>query len=211
MSLVQSRISLRADVHSLDKIIFGSVADLVNPPVSREKDTLIIACSELAAGPDCISFGKRERFLVLQHLAGSIPSENECEKHDGLSCDSVQQLFDKYEFRHVIVCGYLGCGAVARWLQPESKKDPDTGGFRRRFETGTRRLVDASYSPDSCSKRFELMIFEHVLCQIENLLTHSFVSERIRAKTTSIYGWVVDDESSRVYGYSHDQSAYLPI
>lgn len=211
MALVKSRISLRADIHPFQKNVFGSVAGLVHPADCRERDTLIITCSELGVAPDYISFGTPERFLFLQHIAGSIPSKAECEASDGLCCDGIEKLFGKYEFRHVIVCGHLDCGVIARWLLPAEAGVRDAGDFRRRFETGTRKLVDNNYFPISSSERLRLMIFEHVLCQIENLLTHSFVSERVRAGMTSFYGWVVDDESARVFGYCPDESAFSHI
>ncbi len=211
MSLVKSRIPLRADLHDFPKNVFGSLAGLVNPTISREKDTLIIACSELGTAPDAISFANRERFLILQHLAASIPSKAECETCQGLSCEPIQQLFDKYDFRHVVVCGHLGSRVIPYWLQPAAKEVSDVGSFRRRFETGTRSLVDNNYFPNSLSERIELMIFEHVLCQIANLLTHSFISDRVQTDKSSFYGWVIDDESARVYGYCADQSAFVLI
>ena len=213
MSLVKPRIELTADLHQFSKDVFGSITGLVRPLVARKKDTLIIACSELGTAPDIISFGKPEQFLILQHLAASIPSKSECEIYDGLSCEGLEQLFDKYEFRHVIICGTLGCGVIPFWLQPAEKRDSDAdiGGFRQRFEMGTRKLVDENYFPESVAERLELVIFEHVLCQIDNLLSHTFILDRVRTRTTSFYGWVIDDKSTRVYGYDPDESAFRLI
>ena len=179
MSIVKPRIALRTGLHQFHKDVFGSITGLLRPPVAREKDTLIIAPSELGAAPDYVSFGKPERFLVLQHLAASIPSKSECENHEGLSCEDLEQLFGKYEFRHVIICGHVGSGVIPFWLQPALEGDADIGGFRRRFEMGTRTLVDENYAPDSIAERIELMIFEHVLCQIDNLISHPFIFERV--------------------------------
>ena len=78
MSLVKCKVSLRSNLHSFPENSFGSVADLVRPS-SRERDTLIIACSELGSAPDYASFANRERFVILQHLAASLPSKAECE------------------------------------------------------------------------------------------------------------------------------------
>ena len=97
------------------------------------------------------------------------------------------------------------------WLQPAAQGDADFGGFRRRFELGTRDLVDKNYFPKSVSERIKLMIFEHVLCQIENLQTHPFVASRVQAQTTSFYGWVVDGDSARVFGFSPEESAFVLI
>ena len=207
MSLVKCKVSLRPNLHSFPKNSFGSVADLVGP-ASRERDTLIIACSELGSAPDYASFANRERFVILQHLAASLPSKAECEMYDELCFIAIEQLFYKYDFRHVIVCGHLSGGAIPYWLSPAAERDDDVGKFRRRFEQGTRSLVDDNYFPSSDAERLELLVFEHILCQIENVLTHTFVSQRVETQTTSFYGWVVDDESARVFGYQPNESAF---
>ena len=210
MSLVKCKVSLRSNLHSFPENSFGSVADLVRPS-SRERDTLIIACSELGSAPDYASFANRERFVILQHLAASLPSKAECEMYDELCFIAIEQLFYKYDFRHVIVCGHLSGGAIPYWLSPAAAGDTDAGGFRRRFEQGPRKLVDDNYFPSSEAERLELLVFEHILCQIENLLTHSFGSQRVETQTTSFYGWVVDDDSARVFGYQPNESAFTLI
>jgi len=120
MSLMNGAIPLRPGLHQFPGNVFGSISDLIEPSDSRERDSLIIACSELGAAPDNVSFAKREQFIVLQHLAASMPSRNECEMYEGLSFEAVERLFDRYEFRRVIVCGHVECGVIHNWLQPSA-------------------------------------------------------------------------------------------
>jgi len=211
MSLVDRKLSLQRGLHTFPRGIFGSINELMHPTEVRERDTLIIACSEQGASPDNISFATPNRCVVLQHLAASMPSLNECETYEELCCDEVESLFDKYEFRHVIVCGHLYCGVIRHWLRPLKEGHTDVGNFRRRFESGTRDLVDRNYLPSSCKQRCTLMICEHVLCQIENVMTHPFVANRVTARTTSFHGWVVDDDTARVMAYSPQESAFVPV
>ena len=211
MSVVKSRFSLRSDLHEFPKDGFGSVASLINPPETRARDTLIIACSELGAALDCLSFGDASRFLVLQHLAASMPSRRDIENDSRLSLEGVSRLFDKHQFSNLIVCGHLACQVIPHWLQPTDVSDDDAYGLRKRFENGTLRLVDNHYAPKTAREHLELLIFEHLLCQIENLLTYPFISERVHSRKTSLFGWVVDNASARVYGYRAEESAFLLI
>ena len=211
MSMVNWELSLKEGLHQFPQRTFGSPSDLTNTWDARERDTLIIACSELGTAPDNISFTEPNRCVVLQHLAASIPSKDECDRHQVLSCDSIEKLFDKHEFRHVIVCGHLLCGVIRSWLKPIERGYTDFGSFRLRFETGTKELVERNYLSNTDEEKLTLMICEHVLCQIENLLTHSFVMKRVRGGTMSLHGWVVDDQSARVLGYSPVESAFVPI
>lgn len=171
----------------------------------------MIACSEQGSAPDNVSFADPGSFVVMQHLGASVPSHVECEMHPELSFSEVEELFDEYDFRHVIVCGHLGCGVIRNWLQPPREGSTDGAAFRVRFENGTRDLVDSNYSPDSAIERCKLMVCEHVLCQIENLLTHRFVLERAMGEQTWFHGWVIDDATARVYGYCPEKSGFAPI
>ena len=211
VSLLKQRISLIADLHQFPKMSFGSIDSLLHPETFREPDTLFIACSELGSAPDNISFAPPERFTILQHLAATLPSKIACDLYEELSCEGIQQLFETYDFQHVIICGHLQCQVIQHWLQPASENETDVGKFRLRFQSGTRDLVDHNYLPDSAAERFDLMVFEHVLCQIDNLLTHPFIFDRVQASTTSIYGWVIDNDSARVYGYRPEESAFVLI
>jgi len=211
VSVVDRKFSLQPGLHQFPQNTFGSVQDLMHPAVVRKRDVLMVACSELGSAPDNVSFHTPNRCVVLQHLAASIPSRHESENIKGLAFDHVEALNDKYNFRHVIVCGHLHCGVIRNWLRPLPVGYSDSGSFRTRFERGTRDLVDQSYAPDTFEQRLRLMICEHVLCQIDNLITHPFIAERVKTGTTSVHGWVVDDDSARVFGYSPSQSAFVPI
>ena len=211
MSLVDRKFSLQRGLHRFPLHAFGSVEELMYPAEVRERDTLIVACAELGSAPDDISFHTPNRSVVLQHLAGSIPSKNESESIEGLTFDDVEALFDMYDFRHVIVCGHLYCGVIENWLRPCPAGYSDMGSFRARFERGTRALVDESYTTNNFDQRLTLMICEHVLCQIDNLLSHAFFAQRVEQGLTAVHGWVVDDPSARVFGYSHVESAFVPI
>jgi carbonic anhydrase len=211
MSLVDRKLSLRADLHQFPPNAFGSVDSLLHPDLTREFDTLMVTCSELGTAPDNVSFQTPNRCVTLQHLAASVPSRNESKRIKGLAFDSVEALFGKYRFRHIVVCGHLHCGVIRNWLGTPLADLSDIGSFRSRFQTGTRELVDQNYETGNFDQRVTLMVREHVLCQIDNLLSHEFIAKRVRTNETSVHGWVVDDETARVFGYSHVDSAFVVI
>lgn len=210
MSLVDRKLYLKPRLHKFTATAFGSTTDLMRPIDPRERDTLIVACSEMGTAPDNISFQTPNRCVVLQHLAASMPSRDECETNDELSIDAVIEQFVKYDFRHVVVCGHTHCGVIRSWLEPAKKPYDDVGSFRARFELGTKRLVDQNYPRRSSEQRFKLMVFEHVLCQIENLLTHPFFATRVNQRELLMHGWVIDDATARVMSYCPKDSAFSP-
>jgi carbonic anhydrase len=210
MKLDKLQLTLKSGIHNFPRATFGSLAELIDCASLQQRKVLMIACSEQGAAPDQISFAKPDSLVVLQHLAASVPSRRDCEQNPEISCEDVQELFGKFDFRHIIVCGHLRCGVIRYWLKSRMEHDTDIGRFRQRFSKGTRWLVEQNYSPVNTEQRCNLMIAEHVLCQIDNLLTHPFVFERIQTGTIQFHGWVVDDESARVLNYCPLQSAFIP-
>ena len=208
-SLVEQKLELAKGLHRFPSNAFGSVRELLHPVNVREWDTLMVACSELGTAPDNVSFRTPNRCVILQHLAASIPSSRECANIDGLAFDDVEALFDKYDFRHVIICGHLHCGVIRSWLGPPPKDCSDIGSFWARFEEGTLELVNSNYRTDTFEQRLTLMVCEYVLCQLDNLLTHPFLADRVQKERTKLHGWVLDDDSARVFGYSPQESAFL--
>lgn len=208
-------IQLESGLHQFSRDFFGDLKDLVDADKASYRDTLLIACSDHGAAPDNVSFAGHDRFLIVQHIGGSIPSKLECdegdEKYDGLSIKDIEATFEKYDFRCVIMCGHLGCGVLRNWLKPRVAGDRDFGGFRQRFENSTRRAVDETYSPETVEERNELMVCEHVLYQLENLATHQFIIDRLSENRTNFHGWVVDDATARVLAYNSAASRFERI
>jgi len=202
---------LKAGLHRFPSGVFGSTSNLIRPQIAFERDTLMLACSGQGSAPDNVSFAQPGRISILQHIGALVPSKVECENHAGLSFNCAEQLFDRYEFRHVIVCGHLDCRIIRDWLQPHIEEHTNLGIFRRSFDLGARGLVDRNYSPKSAAEHLGLVICEHVLCQIENMLTHPFIMKRVMTEQISFHGWVVDDQTARIFAYNLQQSAFVPI
>ena len=204
-------VSLKDDLHQVRRCVFGSTSELVRDTAAGEATTLMIACSEQGTAPDNVSFAHPGSLVILQHLGACVASHQECEQHRDLSVNEIEKLFDEHDFRHVIVGGHFDCGVIRSWLQPRIEGSADIGSFRLRFENGTRDLVDNNYAPCSAIERSKLMVCEHVLCQIENLLTHPFILERAITERTWFHGCVIDDKTARVYGYCPKESVFAPI
>lgn len=211
MSQLISKYSLIPELHKFPADLFGSAEDLIASQGARLKDTLIIACSELGLAPDLISFGRPEQFVILQHLAASVPSKQDCKQCVELNFQPVIHLFEQHQFRDVIVCGHFGSTVIPYWLETSARGRSDVGQFRRRFDDGARTLVDQNYTPNSESERTILIILEHALCQIENLLSHDQIHQLAQSKTTVFHAWIVDNSTARIFSYRPKGSAFVLI
>lgn len=175
---------------------------------SAERDTLLVACSNHGTAPDNLSFAGESRLLMVQHLISSIPSLAESAEFE-LSLAEEERVMDDYPVRYLIVCGHVECGIIRRWVTGPPMSWSDTGGFETRFRRKTLALVNEHYPDVGAAERCKVAVFEHVLIQLENLLTHSAFAERVANGSLRLFGWVVN-EHSRVLDYDLAKGGYFP-
>ena len=75
----------------------------------------------------------------------------------------------------------------------------------------TVATVNERYPKVTGEDRVELLIREHVLFQIENLLSDHFVQERIKSGQVKLHGWVVNDSTARIHSYAPKLHDFIPI
>lgn len=187
-------MELAPALHRFNPAHFGSVDELQATAHRRSVDTLLIACSDHIRAQEDVAFAGAERFFILQHMAAAIPRPVGPTRHSVLA--NVEYAVQRYDVRHIVVCGHFGCTVIPQWI---SVSDSDVAdGPQTEFQSTTVRAVAETY-PDSWGPEFmERLICEHSLYQLENLQQHAFVRERLEAGLLKMHLWVVDDETSCV-------------
>lgn len=198
-------MKIKTGLHQFSTSQFGTLADWI--ATSAERDTLLVACSDHGTAPDNLSFAGESRLLIVQHLISSIPSLTESAEFK-LSLAEEERVIDDYPVRYLIVCGHVDCGIIRRWVTEPPMSWSDTGGFETRFRRKTLALVNEHYPDVGEAERCRVAVFEHVLIQLENLLTHSAFAERVANGSLRLFGWVVN-EHSRVLNYDPARGGYF--
>lgn len=183
---------------------FGTVSEFFQRSQSDQCDTLLIACSDQGLAPDQVSFAAPGRFFILQHLGAFVPAFPEGLQDAAVA--NIQFALETKDIQHVVVCGHLGCQTLRSLLQPRS---PGFGGLRQRFHDTVVASVDRACPRLAPHDRLERLVREHVLIQIENLLSHTFIRERLEQTSLELHAWVVDDETARVSAYAPRLSDFV--
>ena len=66
----------------------------------------------------------------------------------------------------------------------------DTGGFEARLRRKTLAPVNQHYSDVGEAGQCRIAVFEYVLIQPDNLLTHADFAERVAAGSLRLFGWI---------------------
>jgi len=199
-------VLLKKEIHDFVPDHFGSMGDFLENADSNECDTIMIACSDHSVAPDSISFAEPGRVFLLQHLVHSVPPVNECEADRTMA--NIEFAFSTKKIEHLIVCGHLQCGVIRSYLNSDIT---NCDGIKKRFYNQTVAAVNETYPEVRGENRIELLIREHVLFQIENLLSDDFVHERIKSGEVKLHGWVVNDSTARIHSYAPKLHDFIPI
>jgi len=203
----QAVIELEASLHQFNPDHFGTIDDFLKTSDGHERDTLMIACADHGVAPDNVSFAGTDRFFILQHIGESVPPPNGREPNDLF--ESIEVGFEKYNLRHAVVCGHLGCGVIPNWLKHNT--GPDTGNLRAHFHSGAVKAVDTTYPSLTGRAYIERLICEHAIFQLENLQANPFIREKLDANELKLHLWIVNDETARILAYDPRRGDLVPI
>lgn len=170
----------------------------------NEPLAVMVTCSHLGLFPDQIAQANPGELCIIQDLGNTIPPLDQHTKSSIIS--SLQLALDQRTVRHVIVCGHIECdclkfafGGCPPHLQPKLPQDiRELGPYVQQ------------YYPEARPKEWrEIGAREHVLRQMENLRTYTFIRRRIENGSLRLHGWVLADETALVSSYDPVSGQFL--
>lgn len=197
--------SLMTDIHQFNPDSFGTLEELTWSVRDCDQRLLVVACSEQGSAPDNISIADSNQLLIIQNLAASISPPGT----DGEPMGSIEFAIGMHGAQHAIVCGHSRCGVLKNWLRNRDQRM--THCATDEFERKTLATLEECYPGLSNSEFFDLLIREHILFQIENLLSHDWIRERVEEGQLRVYGWLVDDDSAQVHPYNPRTGQFAPV
>jgi carbonic anhydrase len=198
--------SLNPKLHEFDPALFGTLEQLRDFGAKGDRNGLLLACSDHGTAPDQISFASPDHFSILQNLGVSVPCSDETGENS-LSAN-IEYSLSAQQTDHLIVCGHLDCTLMRNWLK-QSPEAWDIDSFTD-FNRKARATVEREYQDSERDTQFDLMVCEHLLFQLENLLTHECVSSRVNNQKMKLHVWVAD-HSARVSCFDPTDGQFHPL
>jgi carbonic anhydrase len=200
--LVEGIHHFQANAFRSQRELFEHLARGQNP------DTLFITCSDSRIDPSLIMRTKPGELFILRNAGNIIPPYG---ASNGGEAPTVEFAVVGLQVRDIVVCGHSHCGAVKGLLHPDKLIDlPNVAAWLYHAEA-TRRIMFEKYKHCTPAELLTASIEENVLVQLENLATYPFVSERLRAGTLDLHGWVYDFETGEVHAYDPAAGQFQPV
>lgn len=196
-------------IHHFQQNTFRSQRELFEHLArGQNPDTLFITCSDSRIDPNLITRTKPGELFLLRNAGNIIPPFGESNGGEG---PTVEFAVVALGVRDIIVCGHSHCGAVKGLLHPEKLIDlPSVARWLYHAEA-TRRIMFEKYQHCSAEELLSASIEENVLVQLENLVSHPAVAERIRDGKLNLHGWVYDIESGEIHAFEPESNQFQPV
>ncbi|MES1981161.1 MAG: carbonic anhydrase [Pseudomonadota bacterium] len=171
--------------------------------------TLIVGCCDSRVDPSLILDCAPGDLFVIRNVANLVPPADPSNSgHHGTSA-ALEFGVRNLQVAHVIVMGHAQCGGIGALVQSGGISSPDTfiGEWMHLAESARaevmREMPNASLEDQirSCEQRA-------ILVSLRNLMTFSWVRERVENGTLTLHGWYFDIEHGRLLRYNSTTGAF---
>lgn len=174
----------------------------------QQPTQLFITCADSRIVPSLItSTGPGDLFTVRN--VGNLVPRHGVDDHDGSVLAAVDFALHVLEVRTITVCGHSGCGALAALLRPATSATPMPHLHRwlRHATPSLHRAATTAPGGDHLTKLCQ----QNVLQQLENLLTHPEIADRVKDGRLELVGMYFDIATSRIHLLDPDHQSFTPV
>lgn len=174
----------------------------------------MIACADSRVDPAIVLQADPGDIFSIRNVANMVPPfEDDTDvSYHGTSA-ALEFAVEHLGVEHIVVFGHAHCAGVKAMVSGQ-EGNPVAG----RFISAWTSIVDKAYTMaktknpgaegaelDRCCER------QAVLVSLENLMTFSFVRERVEAGTLEIHGWYLDIAEGELSQYNPDKDRFETV
>jgi carbonic anhydrase len=174
--------------------------------------TLVVACCDSRVDPALILNCVPGDLFVIRNVANLVPpAESRPGGRHGTSA-ALEYAVRTLKVERIIVLGHARCGGI-RALMSDSytgNEDSFINSWMRLAEdarTGTAQTL--ANAPAEARERFCEQ--RAILGSLENLMTFSWVRERVELGTLALHGWYFDMENGELLGYDTSSDSFQTL
>ena len=169
---------------------------------------LFIGCVDSRMLPNLITDTGPGDMLVVRNVGNFVsPYGEECA--DVSVASAIEFAVKVLEVKEIIVCGHTQCGAIYTiYSDLDSVSFPHLSSWLSqgdRLKASVNERYGTFKSRDMLLRTAEKV---SVGIQLENLMTYSFVKEKVEEGTLKIYGWIYDIQTGKLNNYNDEDQPF---
>lgn len=179
-----------------DNAQFQNLVELGQAP-----STLVVACCDSRVDPALILDCSPGDLFVIRNVANLVPpAENQGHYH-GTSA-ALEFGVRNLKVQHLVVLGHAQCGGIHALLERAVSRDESFIAEWMDIADAARQHVEREHADADSKTRHRICEQRAILVSLENLMTFSWIRERVERGELALHGWYFDIEGGRLLGYN---------
>ena len=163
--------------------------------------TLVVACCDARVDPALILDCAPGDLFVIRNVANLVPpAENQGHYH-GTSA-ALEFGVRKLKVEHLIVLGHAHCGGIHALLEGDVQKEDVFISEWMGIADAARERVSREFADVGNAAHQRACEQQAILVSLDNLMTFSWIRERVEQGTLALHGWYFDIERGELLGYN---------
>lgn len=161
---------------------------------------LVVACCDARVDPALVLDCSPGDLFVIRNVANLIPpAENQGQYH-GTSA-ALEFGVRKLNVGHVIVLGHAHCGGIHALLEGDMQKEDAFLSEWMGIASAASDRINRELANTDNAARHRACEQQAILVSLGNLMTFSWIRERVEQGTLALHGWYFDIERGELLGY----------
>jgi carbonic anhydrase len=169
--------------------------------------TLVVGCCDSRVDPALIMDCAPGDLFVIRNVANLVPpAENQGHYH-GTSA-ALEFGVCNLGVQHIIVLGHAQCGGIHALLEGGVAGDDSFIAEWMRIADAARKRVEQEHTGASSKERHRACEQQAILVSLNNLMTFSWIRERVEQGKLALHGWYFDIERGELLGYNAAENRF---
>ncbi|MEO6976472.1 MAG: carbonic anhydrase [Gallionella sp.] len=162
--------------------------------------TMVVGCCDSRVDPALILDCAPGDLFVIRNVANLVPpAENQGHYH-GTSA-ALEFGVRNLAVQHIIVLGHAQCGGIHALLEGGVARDDSFISAWMEIADAAREQIEREHAGASSEERHRACEQQAILVSLNNLMTFSWVRERVEQGHLALHGWYFDMERGELLGY----------
>lgn len=172
--------------------------------------TLMIACCDSRVDPAILTGCNPGDLFIVRNVANLIPPCGDDGHYHGTSA-ALEFAVNSLNVENIIIMGHANCGGINALWEGDGG---ESSQFIQPWVSIAQRAKDkVKLECNNLSPEKQLIACEQeaILVSLENLLSFSFIKERVELGVLSIHGWYFDIKGGDILTYEPQQNRFISV
>lgn len=165
--------------------------------------TLVVACCDSRVDPALVLDCEPGDLFVIRNVANLVPPSENRAGHHGTTA-AIEYAIRILNVEHIIVLGHAHCGGINTLMKTGGAGNPDSYMDDWMCLAESARASVIADMPDATQQeRIRACEQRAILVSLDNLMTFSWVQERVVAGSLTLHGWYFDIEHGQLLRFNN--------